>query len=415
MSGTGRAPETNDSEAATPAGRAVTAWRAAETILRAVTGRSDLTGQALVGEARRTERLTLGDAHVLVALHGWMERQRDPAFVGSHEPAPPTEGERSVAREAMLALEHAVATVQREVPRDGARDATSDFTVSGTRRSSSFAPPDSTSTAGSANTSTVGAAGAGAFAGAAASAGGSQSWNAPRSTGAAAEQARRAGSTDTVGTLPLDEPGPAQRRRVFGSPAFLIGAAALLLLLIAGGAWYALEGRKGAAYEEGTAAYARGSREAARLAFAKAATDDPDDARPLIFLGRIAREEGDLPRARRFLDRAVRLAPNSAIALREMASTMLAEGNPDLARRFYVRALEIDPSDRLAQGFLACALHRLGRVEDARRFVERAGTGEWTACLSGPVMPPMPPGIVPPGMMPPGLTPPPPPGSIPPR
>ncbi|MEO7520463.1 MAG: hypothetical protein ABIW79_01475, partial [Gemmatimonas sp.] len=162
MSTTGSAASATDVEAATPAGRATAAWRAAEMTLRAVTGRSDLSGQALVGEARRIERLTLGDAHVLVALHGWMERQRDPAFVGAHDAAAPSDGERGVAREAMLALEHAVATVQREAPRDGvadasrdhardfsggaARDATGDFSVTGSRKASAYAPPDATST-----------------------------------------------------------------------------------------------------------------------------------------------------------------------------------------------------------------------------------------------------------------------------
>src|SRR6476661_5593523 len=103
--------------ASTPAGRALAAWQAAEGILRTVTGRPDLTGQALVGEARRTERLTLGDAHVLVALFGWMERQQGGGASDSTQPAPPSDQERSVAREAMLALEHAVSTVQRDSAR----------------------------------------------------------------------------------------------------------------------------------------------------------------------------------------------------------------------------------------------------------------------------------------------------------
>ena len=391
MSGTGSMPAASDAEAATPAGRALAAWRAAETILRAVTGRSDLSGQPLVGEARRLERLTLGDAHVLVALHGWMERQRDPAYVGSHDPAQPNDAERSVAREAMLALEHAVATVQRETPREGARDATSDFAVAGSRRSSSFAPPDATGTAAPAGATWSAA-------------------SAPRVS--TAETTRSTGTFDENTPLPPDNFETTRGKRVFGSPAFLIGAVALVLL-IAAGAWYALAGRKGGAYEEGTAAYSRGSREAANIAFAKAAADDPNDARPLIYLGRIARETGDLARARRFLDRAVRLAPNSAIAQREMASTLLADGNPELARKFYVRALEIDPTDRLSQGFLACALHRLGRFDDAKRFVDRAGQGEWTQCLSTPVVPMGPGGVVPPGMMPGGVLPPP--GTVPPR
>ena len=128
----------------------------------------------------------------------------------------------------------------------------------------------------------------------------------------------------------------------------------------------------------------------ARLNFARVAQRDPRDARPLVYLGRIAREEGDLARARRFLESAVRVEPASALANRELAATLLADGQPELARRFYVRALEQDPNDRLAQGFLGCALFRLGRVEEARRWYDRAGVGDWTACLVTPPAAPQP-------------------------
>ena len=387
----------SSSTLAAPAGRALAAWHAAEEILRIATGRSDLGGQALVGEARRLERLTLGDAHVLVALHGWMERQTTPGQTSGSDAAGPTDAERTVGREAVLALEHAVATVRRESGRPDVVAAT-DFAVAGTRRATSFAPPGAPISAShTAPSSSPGASSA---------PGGAMGSNAgrgipPRDPFLAGGQGATASSYDEL--IPESRP-----RRIMGSPAFLLGAF-VLLLLGGAGTWYLLRGRSGDAYEEGTAAYSRGAREAASLAFARAASDDPNDARPLIFLGRISREAGDLPRARRFLDRAVRVAPNSAIAQREMAATMLAEGNPELARRFYVRALEIDPTDRLSQGFLACALHRLGRFDDASRFVARAGPGEWSPCLSTPAMP-----AVPNGPMPGGMAPPPPP-ALPPR
>lgn len=397
----------------TPAGRALAAWQAAEGILQTVTGRQDLTGQALVGEARRTERLTLGDAHVLIALFGWMERQHEgtaPGTATSSGSVPPTDQERSIAREAMLALEHAVATVQRDRARDNTRDGggeqARDLTrdnmgdlTRGARAASPYAPP------------AAGAAAAGIgpspssyesryesrYERAGGSAGGGANMNA--GTDASTHASTHANSTaaDTAGvssTDALDAP----RRRMRMSPGIMVGALALVLI-VGAGLWYSLGRQSQSAFSEGTTAYTRGAREAARIAFARAATEEPDDPRPLIYLGRIAREEGDLPRARRFLERAVRLAPASAIAQREMAATMLADGNPEIARRFYVRALEIDPADRLAQGFLACALHRLGRFDDARRFVERAGPGEWTPCLSTPVAPGMPmPGMPTPGM-----------------
>lgn len=134
--------------------------------------------------------------------------------------------------------------------------------------------------------------------------------------------------------------------------------------------------------EEGVAAYQAGQRMVARLAFERALADDPSDARPLLYLGRLAREEGDVAQARRLLEQAVQRAPDNALAHRELASALLADGQPELARRFYVRALTIDPSDRLAQGFLGCALARLGRVDEARRWLDRAGPGDWTACAA---------------------------------
>jgi tetratricopeptide (TPR) repeat protein len=141
---------------------------------------------------------------------------------------------------------------------------------------------------------------------------------------------------------------------------------------------------------EGIAAYQAGQRMVARLAFERALADDPSDARPLIYLGRLAREEGDVPQARRLLEQAVQRAPDNALTHRELASALLADGQPELARRFYVRALEIDPTDRLAQGFLGCALARLGRVDEARRWLDRAGPGDWTACAT---LPPRAPGM----------------------
>lgn len=153
----------------------------------------------------------------------------------------------------------------------------------------------------------------------------------------------------------------------------------LLALALAGLWWYA--GRADRALARGINAYRRGAPEAARIAIAEAARLDPDDARPLIYLGRMSREDGDLPRARRFLTTAVRVAPGSALAARELASLMLADGQPDVARRFYVRSLRMDPADRTAQGFLGCALARLQRLDEARRWLERAGPGDWQRCV----------------------------------
>jgi tetratricopeptide (TPR) repeat protein len=141
---------------------------------------------------------------------------------------------------------------------------------------------------------------------------------------------------------------------------------------------------------DGIAAYESGQRVVARLEFEKALADDPTDARPLIYLGRLSREEGDVAQARRLLEQAVQRAPDNPLTHRELGSALLADGQPELARRFYVRALTLDPDDRLAQGFLGCSLARLGRVDEAQRWLMRAGPGDWNACAAAasPMRPP---------------------------
>jgi tetratricopeptide (TPR) repeat protein len=346
-----------DESLASPLRRAVAMWSATEGVLQQVVGHPQLTGQALISEARRQQRLTLGDAHALIALHGWRERMQDQ---GAADPAatalasPPGDDERGVAREAWLALEHAV-----ETPAAAGVGASS--------FAPSFAPPSSPSSASSA-----------------------------ASSAAFSTAASTAATSPPPPLSPADTPVPRQRVRPwYASPAFIVAAIGVLVAATAGGR-YLFDRQRRQDYENGLAAYERGAREVARMAFARAAQEDPDDARPLIFLGRISREENDLGRARRFLEAAVRLDPENATAQRELASALLADGQPELARRFYVRAVELDPTDRLAQGFLGCALMRLGRYDEARRWGDRAGPGEWTPCLSAPFpqLPPMAPPVL---------------------
>ncbi len=296
-------------------------WHAAQQLLQQVSGRPELTGQALVGEVRRMGRITLTDAHALVALATWADRATGAAS---------NEAERLIVREAWMALDHAASNAM----------------AAGTAAPPAYAPPPP-----------------------------------------AAPPVR--GAADVARDL-VDDIAPVSsthRKRFF----LVLGAIVLLLAALAGGGWW-YTGRAGRVLDRGIDAYQRGSREAARVAFAEAAQLDPDDARPLVYLGRISREDGDLARARRFLTTAVRVAPRSAVATRELASLMLADGQPEIARRFYVRALEIDPTDRSAQGFLGCALARLQRYEEAQRWIHRAGPGEWQRCMPvTPMFPPPPP------------------------
>ena len=322
--------------------RAAEAWSAAETVLHAVTGRTDLRGQALIGEARKLGHLSLEDAYPLVALLAWTARASDDPMSMNGDRITQ---ERTVAADALRSLEHAVGALDNAPHMQSTE--------------SPFAP-------------------------------GQRSLSASSPPVAAPPPRERTTSAsppfDDVRTLQEVE-APRSRWGFVRSTGFIISLL-VVLLLGAAGAWFAFtHTSQSHDFEDGVAAYQRGAREVALIAFAKAARSAPNDERPLVFLGRLAREEGNLPSARRFLDAAIRVAPQSATANRELASVLLADGNPELARRFYVRALQIEPNDRLAQGFLGCALFRLGRPDEAARWTDRAGSGDWTPCLNASVPP----------------------------
>mgnify|MGYP002628903455 CR=1 FL=1 len=285
-------------------------WDSAQQVLRSVTARPELSGQALIGEARRLGALTLTDAHALVALVTWTDGADHPA--GS-------ESERTLLREAWTALEHAVDMNSSANAATPLRSTVNEKAAIGTD---------------------------------------------PRASGA-----------------PRGERIPEPPTTPRASAGLMVGGGVLVIALAAGG-WWIWSQASTRAYRDGVAAYARGARDVARTAFAQAARQHPDDAGPLVFLGRMSREDGDVPRARRFLTTAVRLAPTSALATRELASVMLADGQPEIARRFYVRAVQLDPTDRVAQGFLGCALFQLNRVDEARRWTDRAGPGDWSRCVA---------------------------------
>ena len=131
---------------------------------------------------------------------------------------------------------------------------------------------------------------------------------------------------------------------------------------------------------QGIQAYQAGRIDSARVFFNHAAQHDTADAMPHIYLGRMAREAGDLATAKAELVTAVRLAPTSAIANREMGAALLAAGQYDLAAKFYARAIQYDSTDRSALGFYGCTLKRLGQTQQAATYLTRAGQGPWTAC-----------------------------------
>ena len=332
----------------------IDAWTATETGLRSLIGGSALTGQMLIRELRQRHFLSLEQANALAEFHAARERAARVDYR-------PTEGDVNASRDAFLKLE---AGLMGEPL--AAAPATAGAAAAAS--ASATAPPPS-------------AARSGAY-----------TPDGPLDPNA---RERFEGAPVAV---------PAQRSR----PRWLVPVLGLVALLVVAGAAYALMGRNsGGAYADGVAAYREGRREAAAGEFLKAAKDDPNDPMPHVYLARMAREAGNLNTANSEAVTAVRLGPNNAIALRELASVSFAQQNYDAARRFYARAVEADPSDKLATGFLGCSLIRLGRIDEGNRFLQRAGPGAWSGCAP-------PPGTVPQAGMQPGMQQVPPGGSLPP-
>lgn len=195
-------------------------------------------------------------------------------------------------------------------------------------------------------------------------------------------------------------PPPPSRKWVRG----LVGALALVVLLGIG--WWAwMQYGGGSELDQAVALYTRGQRQEAAAAFERAARDNPRDARPRIYLARMAREAGNLTLARDEATKAVLADSTNSLAHGEMARYLMAAGQWDVARRFWLRALTYDKTDRAAQGYLGCTMVRLGRYDEARTWLQRAGTGDWSVCAQQ-IPPAGAPGMYPPGTMPPGSMPP---------
>ena len=145
---------------------------------------------------------------------------------------------------------------------------------------------------------------------------------------------------------------------------------------------------------EGIRLLNEGKREVARDMFKKAAREDPKAALPLVYVGRMFREEQRFDSARVYLETAIRRDPGNAAAFREMAKLLFTQRNYELARTFFIRAVQAEPANREAQGYLGCTLIRLGRVDEGQRFLQRAGNGDWSACAAQ--VPQMNPQLVPP-------------------
>jgi cytochrome c-type biogenesis protein CcmH/NrfG len=167
-------------------------------------------------------------------------------------------------------------------------------------------------------------------------------------------------------------------------PGRMMIIAAVVVALVGVGGFFAFQAfanrGTGNVTADGARLLAAGQRGEARRAFEDAAREHPKAAAPHIYLGRMAREDGDYNRALEELSMAVRLEPRNGLAQREMASYLFLRGNYPLASSFYTRAIQYNPSDKLAMGYLACAQARMGRMDAAIRFFDRAGPGDWSSC-----------------------------------
>ena len=371
----------------TMAVRAGEAWTGVEHVLQAVIGRNELVGPALLAEARRLDVLDMDGMHALVALREWVERTLAPGSAAQVLTLAPTEAEKEVAQQALHALTRVTGT--RDTPPEFSPPLSDHRSTTQTATEVPPAPlppvpsqwaPQPTRGDPSPAESAVGASPFAPRTGARGAASAPNVQSTRSATESAPGTAKNGANISAINhAVPVDVV-PRSRSR---SSALIMGALAMVVVLAGVGAWYALTGRSvfgASATEQGVAAYSRGAKEAARLAFVQALDKNPDDVRALTYLGRISRELGNLATARKYLENAIRIDPNNALALREFGAALLADQQPELARRFYVRAVQADPSDRAAQGFLGCTLMRLGRVDEAANWLARAGTGEWSGC-----------------------------------
>ena len=317
-------------------------WSSVETALRSLVGGSVLTGQPLIRELRERELISLAQAHSLLELLAVRERVDRSDYL-------PTEADIGVVREAYTELETSLLDSAAE--------------PAGTSRSSSTVPS--------------GAVAPGA--------------EVPGAVASAAEP-------QTVYVPPACE-GGARRGRIV-----LVALVVLATVLLAAwGVYYYLSNRAAVPGDlaAAMAAYTNGQPEAARAAFLDAARAHPALALPHLYLGRIARDEGDFVTAGSELKTAVELEPRNVLALRELGAFFLArgtrfasEGRSDLAtadynaaRRSYTEVITLAPTDSVALGYLGCALERLGRATEAANWFARAGEGPWSGCASASVAP----------------------------
>ena len=117
----------------------------------------------------------------------------------------------------------------------------------------------------------------------------------------------------------------------------------------------------------GRLAYLAADLDGAEAAFRKALARDPTAFEPLLWLGTLLREEGQLPEARARLERANQLRPKEIRVRYQLALLCSAEGDDERAADL-LKALINDASEYTeAHRSLSTIYFRLGRAAEGRR------------------------------------------------
>ncbi|MEP6690572.1 MAG: tetratricopeptide repeat protein [Gemmatimonadaceae bacterium] len=296
----------------------IEAWTQLEEALRSFVGGSALSGQPLIRELRQRQLIDLEQAHCLLELLAVRERVQRADYL-------PIADDVTVARDAY-------ATVEKHLAAGSAAGAAADEPL----------------------------------------------------TDPVLERGRRQRQDGQRDIEPIPPVLDTTYNEEFGrrsQPWWFLGLIAVALVAAAGVAWYAF-GRGGTDHvAAGAELFKAGQMEPARREFEIARTNQPNNASPHIYLGRIARQGGDTALARRELLQAVQLDTGSALARREFGSFLLSQKQYEAARAFYTAAVDRDANDRTAMGFLGCTLVKLGRLDEAMRWFKHAGAGEWDVCV----------------------------------
>jgi protein O-GlcNAc transferase len=108
---------------------------------------------------------------------------------------------------------------------------------------------------------------------------------------------------------------------------------------------------------EGLASWERGEREAARDAFLRAASLEPDDAGVQMYLANACTETGRLDEGIAGYRRALALAPGNAGISHNLALALLARGDGDEAVAIFRQAVQADPANADSRASLLFALN----------------------------------------------------------